>query len=254
VTADSDFYKGRKPENGLAEDLVSEIASENASIFAYQALSKLVEHLAPSVPPHDAEDLKRRIAQATKDAMEQRANVADFTLGELTEGRVAVAPIGTPLNLLATFDLTYSLINKLEQYAQARLNPELTANGSCLLSGPGQSISYVRLDRSAISWIDPRGNIVTLPQFYLYYGSHAPSAGTAPFSIGGTLAWRMPSHVPLAIAQGNVPPSWRAAFKKGAKPDRVIEVRTRGTHGHQSPNLPRCVSALWQQVACMTFV
>jgi hypothetical protein len=183
VTVDGDFYKDKKPEKGLAEQLRSEVASANASVVAYQTLSKLIEHLALSVPAHDAEALGRSIAELAKDTLGPQADGAGFILNELTQSRVSVSETGRPLNLLATFDLTYSLVHKSEQDAEVRLNPELTASGSCVLSGPERSIRDLQLDASTIGWTDVSGKVVTQRQLYLYARGY--SAGTAFGTLGG---------------------------------------------------------------------
>lgn len=179
VTADGDFYEARKPENGLAEQLRSELKSQNASVVAYPTLPKCVERLSPSVPPLDAEHLGRIIGEAARHTLEPRADMAGFILSDLTHSRVSVITTKMPLNLLATFDLSYSLIEKAEQDAQVRLNPELTASGSCALTGPERSIGDLRLDESTIRWTDLSGKIVTQRHHYLY-------PGTAFFGVGGT--------------------------------------------------------------------
>jgi hypothetical protein len=185
VTGDGDFYQGKKTENGLAEKLCSELASAKATVFAYQSIPKLIEHIGPSVPADDEENLGRRIAEVAREALGPPADTADFILSELTQSRVSVTPTRGPLNPLATFDLTYSLVNKSEQDAQARLNPELTASGSCALSGAERSIRDLRLDASTIRWTDISGKVVTQRHLYLY--AHGFAAGTASFGVGGSL-------------------------------------------------------------------
>ena len=185
VMGDGDFYQGKKTENGLAEKLCSELASAKATVFAFQSIPKLIEHIGPSVPAHDAEALGGRIAEVAREALGPPADTADFILGELTKSRVSVTPTRGPLNLLATFDLTYSLVNKSEQDAQARLNPELTASGSCALSGAERSIRDLRLDASTIRWTDISGKVVTQRHLYLY--AHGFAAGTASLGVGGSL-------------------------------------------------------------------
>lgn len=187
VTADGDFYKDRKSEIGLAEELRSELASQNASVSAYNALTKLIGRLAPSVPPHDAEVLGRKIAEAARDTLVSHADAAGFTLGELRQSRVSERQTRVPLNLLATFDLTYSLVDKSEQNAQVRLNPELTASGSCAVKGTERSIHDLRLDESTIRWTDLSGKIISQRHLYLYTSVFGSSAGTASFGIGGSL-------------------------------------------------------------------
>jgi hypothetical protein len=176
VTADGDFYEGRKPENGLAEQLRSELKSESVSVFAYPTLPKLVEHLAPSVPPRDAEHLGRTIGEAARHSLGPRADAAGFILGDLTHSRVSVIPTKMPLNLLATFDLTYLLIEKTEQEAQVRLSPQLTASGSCALRAPEGLIRDLRMDESTIQWTDLSGKTVAQSQHYLYAHLLAGSA------------------------------------------------------------------------------
>jgi hypothetical protein len=185
VTGDGDFYQGKKTENGLAEKLCSELASAKATVFAYQSIPKLIEHIGPSVPADDEEALGGRIAEVAREALGPPADTADFIVGELTKSRVSVTPTRGPLNLLATFDLTYSLVNKSEQDAQARLNPELTASGSCALSGAERSIRDLRLNASTIRWTDISGKVVTQRHLYLY--AHGFAAGTASLGVGGSL-------------------------------------------------------------------
>jgi hypothetical protein len=185
VTGDGDFYQGRKPDNGLAEHLRSELKSAKASVSAYPTLPKLIEHLGPSVPADDEEALGRRIAEVAREPLGSLAGTGGFILGDLMKSRVSVTPIRGPLNLLATFDLTYSLTNKMEQDAEARLNPELTASGSCALSGAERSISDLRLDRSTIRWTDVLGKVVTQPHLFLY--AHVFAAGTASAGLSISL-------------------------------------------------------------------
>ena len=170
VTADGDFYEGRKPENGLAAQLRSELANESASVFAYPTLPKLIEHLAPSVPPHDAEHLGRTIGEAARQTLGPLADVAGFALSDITHSRVSVITTKVPLNLLATFDLTYLLVEKAEQDVQLRLNPQLTASGSCALRGSERLIRDLRIDESTIQWTDLSGKTVAQRTHHL----HAP--------------------------------------------------------------------------------
>ena len=178
VTFDGDFYKDKKPENGLAEQLRLEVANASATVVAHQSLSKLVEHLGPSVPPHDAEALGRRIGERARDTMGPQADEAAFILGELKQCRVSLTETGGPLNLLATFELTYLLFHKSEQDAEIRLNPELSASGSCALRGPDQTISDLQLEASTIRWTDVSGNVVTQRLGYLYLTARGSAFGT----------------------------------------------------------------------------
>ena len=178
VTFDGHFYKDKKPENGLAEQLRLEVANASASVVAHQSLSKLVEHLGPSVPPHDAEALGRRIAALARDTLGPKADEAAFILGELKQCRVSLTDTSRLLSLLATFELTYLLVHKSEQDAEVRLNPELSASGSCALRGPEQTISDLQLDASAIRWTDVSGNVVTQRHGYLYLSAFGSAFGT----------------------------------------------------------------------------
>jgi hypothetical protein len=188
VTADSHFYEGRKPENGLATQLRSELERENASVSAYVTLSKLIQHLAPSVPPHDAEQLGRRIGEAARHEVGQLADIAGFMLGDLVHSRVSLTPTRTPIDQLATFDVTYSLIEKTEQDVQARLNPQLTATGSCVVRVPEESIQDVRIDQSLMQWTDLSGKTVSSRTHHLSANLGGQSgfwAGTAPGFFAG---------------------------------------------------------------------
>lgn len=129
-------------------------------------------------PPHDADALGRRIAEIAKDTVGPRADRAAFILGELIRSSVSVTETRRPLNLLATFDLTYSLLHKSEQDAEVRLSPELSASGSCALGGPEQTVSDLQLDASAIRWTDVSGNVVRQRHGYLYLNARGSAFGT----------------------------------------------------------------------------
>ena len=168
VTTDGDFYQDKKPESGLAEQLRSELSSAKATVFSYRSLSKLIDQLGPSVPPDDAEALGRRIAEVARTTLAPMADTTGFVLSELTHSRVSVTGTKGPLDLLATFDLTYLLVNKSEQDAQVRLSPELAASGSCVLSGPDRSIRDLRLDESTTRWTDLSGKEVAQRHLFLF--------------------------------------------------------------------------------------
>jgi hypothetical protein len=191
VTADGHFYEGRKPLNGLATQLRLELERENASVSAYVTLSKLIEHLARSVPPHDEEQLGRSIGEAARHTLVEVVDMAGFILGDLTHSRVSLTPTRMPLNQLATFDVTYSLLEKTEQAVQARLNPQLTANGSCAIRVPEMSILDLRLEQSEMQWTDLlSGKTVTSEIYHLH--PH-PLAGTTHVRASGLYAGSAPA-------------------------------------------------------------
>jgi hypothetical protein len=191
VTTDGHFYEGRKPGNGLATQLRLELERENASVSAYATLPEFIKHLTRSVPPRDEEELGRSIGEAARHVLMEVANRAGFILGDLTHGRVSsLVPTKIPLNQLATFDVTYSLLEKTEKDVQARLNPQLTANGSCTIRAPERSIRDVRIDESIIQWTDLSGKTVASRTYHLYpqlVSVSGVSAGTAPFFNGTEL-------------------------------------------------------------------
>jgi hypothetical protein len=123
VTTDSDFYKDRTTTNGLAAQLLSELASQKASVFAYPSLTKLIDHLAEFVPARDEKVLVRRIAEAARSTLAAHADWAGFVLGEPKQWRISVTQAGMPLKPFVTFDLTYSQTNKSEQDAVPGLIP-----------------------------------------------------------------------------------------------------------------------------------
>ena len=112
--------------------------------------------------------MEGRIAEAARETLQSLAGGTGFVLGDLTQKRVSLTTTTESPNLLATFDLIYSMVNKREQDAEARLNPELTASGSCGLSGPDHAISDLRLDKVAIRWTDISGQLVIQPVLLLY--------------------------------------------------------------------------------------
>jgi hypothetical protein len=187
VTTDGHFYESRKSENGLATHLRSELERESASVNAYPTLSKLIDHLAPSVPPRDEERLGKSIGEAARTSLGPLADMASFILGDLTHGRVSLRPTRTPLNHLATFDVTYSLVEKSEQDPPARLNPQLTANGSCAIHLPEETIRDLQIDQSVMQWTDLSGKPVSARIHHLYAALAGESglwAGTAPGAFG----------------------------------------------------------------------
>jgi hypothetical protein len=179
VTNDGDFYEGKKQEDGLAEKLRSELASTKGNVFAYRTLPKLIEHIGASVPAD--ESLEGRIAEAARETVRSLAGGVGFVLGDLTQKRVLLTTTTGSPDLLATFDLTYSMVNKREQDAEARLNPEITASGSCGLSGPDRAISDLQFDKVAIRWTDISGQLVIQPVLLLYARGFA--AGTASLGL-----------------------------------------------------------------------
>jgi hypothetical protein len=172
--------EGRPPSGSNNEHkLRSELASIKGNVFAYQTLPKLIEHIGASVPADEA--LEGRIAEAARETLQSLAGGTGFVLGDLTQKRVSLTTTTESPNLLATFDLIYSMVNKREQDAEARLNPELTASGSCGLSGPDHAISDLRLDKVAIRWTDISGQLVIQPVLLLYARGFA--AGTASLGL-----------------------------------------------------------------------
>jgi hypothetical protein len=183
VTDDGDFYQNKKEGDSLADELRSELTSAKGNVFAYRTLPKLIEHIGALVPADEA--LKGRIAEGARETLRSLAGGVGFVLGDLTQRRVSVTTTTGSQNLLATFDLTYSMINKREQDAEARLNPELTASGSCGLSGPERAIRDLRLDKVSICWRDISGQLVVQPMALLFARGFA--AGTASFGLGESL-------------------------------------------------------------------
>jgi hypothetical protein len=173
VTTDGHFLERGKPDKGLAELLVRECKDKDVVIYDHRSLAKLIEHLSSSVPARNPEKLGRTIGQEVRQFLEQRAYSFGFVLGDLTNKRVSLVRINRPDHQLATFDVTYSLADK-EGELQIRLNPHLTASGSCTLNVPTESISDLQIDEDRIAWTDLSGRKVEFATPHLRDGTGAP--------------------------------------------------------------------------------
>ena len=71
VTADQAFYKSRKYENGMAEELQREIKDMNADVQIFPSVGDLYSCLAKDVPERDTIEIARKIEQRLTEVIEE---------------------------------------------------------------------------------------------------------------------------------------------------------------------------------------
>jgi hypothetical protein len=155
VTGDTAFYEAKKPEKGLAKELLEEISAANADVRIFQSIGDLYNHLAQDVPVRDVSEIAQNITRKLMSVINESLSGYGFSDAQLSGQSISLKRTQDPTRQFGAFSLTFTLSSAIED--NERLAPTLTLEGTCSFDVLSGNVHDVSLDREIVAWIAPDG-------------------------------------------------------------------------------------------------
>jgi hypothetical protein len=165
VSADKAFYKDRKYENGLAENLSNDLVRLSSTVHTFPDRTDLYKTLEPAVSQDETETVSTHILSSLGSEIVSAIAKHGFTKAMKGPYRVSLRPAGQPTQRFVSFEFDFSLEGPPGD--TERLDPVLTCSGSCAYNVASGDISDVNLDSTSISWTGIDGKRIKSTTHYV---------------------------------------------------------------------------------------
>ena len=154
ITGDNDFFEGRKPANGLARVLRSEVEGSGRTVEVYHDLSMCLAVLRRETPAVDEPHLAAAIEEAIREDISGAAADRSFQLLELVKSKLEVFLTEQASVLSVAFELTYRMEDAEGREGLGRTEAMAYGRGDCSYSSESRAVSEFSLDEVEFVWRD----------------------------------------------------------------------------------------------------
>jgi hypothetical protein len=146
VTQDNAFFQNRKPDKGLARNLMEDCEAVGGSVTAHPDLRSCLEAIKEGVPSLDPQELAAAADRAVMGELRETAEAQEFELGELESYNVSAFLTEKTHVLALSFELTYEAALAVTGQEQP-VDAVVIATGDCSFDMRESTASDVRLSR-----------------------------------------------------------------------------------------------------------
>lgn len=131
VTKDTDYYEGRKFENGLALALAKEAGEKGMNLCVFSEIGPCIEKLRAEMPSMDKSKLLTLISASIEEHTTGKADDRGFQIGEIEGGEIKAFFTEDPDKVALDFSVIYRLEDLKADVEVLRDNATLKIDGSC---------------------------------------------------------------------------------------------------------------------------
>jgi len=159
ITKDNGFFKNRKPDMGLAENLLEDCSNVGEEVLAYNDLASCLNAITEQMPPLDHQKIAIAIEKVVNRGLANQAAKRSFQIGELVDKVISHFPTENPDLVGIKFALTYEISDVSQPRDEERIEASLTASGDCIYDIIRDSASDIHFDEVGFKWQDSDGEI-----------------------------------------------------------------------------------------------
>jgi len=177
VSGDKAFYKGKKYENGLADNLSQDLAAQASTVEIFSDFTSLYKTLEPVTYEDVSESIAIQMQYVLGGEIVSALTRHGFIRATAGKHRIGTLRASQPTYRFVSFEYDFPLEGPSGD--TTRLNPILTFSGSCAYNIATRTVSDVVLDSAVVAWTGIDGKRVEFTTPYLRV-TESVSASTAP--------------------------------------------------------------------------